>query len=179
VTTTKYNITDHRVSKARNAFSALPVADADAAAELSARPVESFDGSLDVYEPQPKERSYDLGTALRHHFGEFLRYHAVKKESTDWTKQFKLLLPPVVGKSTLLTMGERPVATFRNTGPLNMALLNNEQPDVITKYTRRKWVEVFDKEAFAAELPHLYEAYRGRRFVLVSNGAAAGLVLPQ
>jgi hypothetical protein len=177
---TTFPVTDSRATRARNMFADLPVADQDAAAQLADRPVEPG-SDVEVYEPQTvvPERTYDLGVALKFHFGEFLRYHSQKKEATEWTTQFKKLLPPVVGKSSLLVVGDRPVATFRNNGALSMSLLAREQPEIIKKYTRLKWTEVFDKDAFAAEMPHIYEAYRARRFVLVTNGSAAGLTLPQ
>jgi hypothetical protein len=177
---TRFPITDSRATRARNMFAELPVADQDTAAQLADRPVEPG-SNVEVYEPQAvvPERTYDLGVALKFHFGEFLRYHAQKKEATEWTAKFKKLLAPVVGKSSLLVVGDRPVATFRNNGALSMSLLAKEQPEIIKKYTKSKWTDVFDQETFAAEMPHIYEAYRARRFVLVTNGAAAGLTLPQ
>ena len=179
MTTTKFPITDSRAARARNMFAQLPVADPDTAGQLADKPVEPG-SNVEVYEPQElvPEKTYDLGVALKFHFGEFLRYHAQKKEATEWTSQFKKLLPPVVGKSSLLVVGDRPVATFRNNGALSMSLLAKEQPEIIKKYTKSKWMDVFDQEAFAADLPHVYEAYRARRFVLVTNGSAAGLTLP-
>jgi hypothetical protein len=157
---------------------ALDVKDPGLADTLASLPMSQVDSGLDKLELEPKEKIYDLKPNLRLHFGEFLRHHSVVKDSGGWGKQFKLLLPGVVGDATLMMMGDLPVATFRRDTKLAVKKLEQEQPQIIKKYTVRKVVEVFDEEAFRRDDPLMHQAYRGRSFRLVNAGAGAGLVLP-
>jgi len=159
-------------------FSVLPVKDTIVAGHFAQLPVTQIDSTVETYEPEPvKEKEFNL-RPLKLHFGEFLRYHAQKREATEWTKQFKGLLPGVVADASLMVMGDLPVATFRRDARLSVSRLEREQPQIIKKYTVRKVVEVFDEEAFRQDEPLLHQAYRGRSFRLVNSGAGAGLVLP-
>jgi hypothetical protein len=159
-------------------FSVLPVKDAVIASSLSQRPVAQIDSTVEAYEPEPvKEKEFNL-RPLQLHFGEYLRYHARKKEATDWTKQFKALLPGVVSDASLMVMGDLPVATFRRDARLSLSRLEREQPQIVAKYTRRVTKLEFDEEAFRQDEPLMHQAYRGRSFRLVNAGAGAGLVLP-
>lgn len=156
----------------------LDVKDPGLADTLASLPMSQVDSGLDKLELEPKEKTYDLRPNLRMHFGEFLRHHSVVKDSGGWGKQFKLLLPGVVGDATLMTMGDLPVATFRRDTKLAVKKLEQEQPQIITKYTKWKWTAVFDEDAFRAEMPDVHAAYRGRSFRLVNAGSGAGLHLP-
>ena len=158
----------------------LDVPDKALANDLVERPSTYIDPGMPALAPDPdgrKDTEYNI-KPLKMHFGEFLRHHATAADSGDWLKQFKHLLPGVVGDASQLMMGDEPVATFRRDAQLSLSRLEREQPDIIAKYTTWKWMEVFDKEAFKKEEPALYEAYRGRSFRLVRKGAAAGLILP-
>jgi hypothetical protein len=167
----------------RSAMKAVPeldVPDRDLAHDLAQRPTAYIDPKASGLEPatgQSKPVEYNI-KPLKMHFGEFLRHHATAADSTDWMKQFKHLLPGVVSDASLLMIGDEPVATFRHDAQLSKSRLEKEQPHIIVRYTKMKWVEVFDKEAFQKEEPALYEAYRGRSFRLVRKGSAAGLILP-
>ena len=158
----------------------LDVTDKALANDLAERPSAYIDPKMPALEPDPEEKKpveYNI-KPLKMHFGEFLRHHATAADSGDWLKQFKHLLPGVVGDASQLMMGDEPVATFRRDAQLSVSRLEREQPGIIAKYTKMKWVEEFDKEAFRREEPALYEAYRGRSFRLVRKGSAAGLILP-
>ncbi len=156
----------------------LPVKDASVASELATRPLAELDPETDPYIPEPvAEKRYDF-TPLQLHFGEYLRHHTRAKEANGWLKDFKRLLPGVVGDSSLMVMGNLPVATFRRDAKLSMKRLESEQPHIVKKYTRMVTREEFDEDAFRAEEPLLHQAYRGRSFRLVNGGPGAGLVLP-
>lgn len=157
---------------------AMPVADEVVANYLASRPVEETDSKVEVYQPEPVEEvKYNLAP-LKLHFGEYLRNHGQAKESALWMKQFKSLLPGVVNDASLMVMGDLPVATFRRDARLSKSRLDKEQPHIVAKYTKMKWVEVFDEEAFEADMPDVHAAYRGRSFRLVAGGSGAGLILP-
>lgn len=159
----------------------LDVNDPQLATELAKMPLSKVDSRIEPYQPSDdvKEIPFDLKPkGLELHFGEFLRQHSTAADSTDWKDQFKHLLPGVVGDANLLLMGGDPVATFRRDARLSKSRLAKEQPHIIAKYTRMKWVEIFDEEAFKAEMPDVHAAYRGRSFRLKKQGPAAGLVLP-
>jgi hypothetical protein len=156
----------------------LPVKDSVMANYLSSRPVSEVDSEVELYQPEPKEEvKYNLAP-LKMHFGEFLRHHATAKDSGGWLKQFKGLLPGVVGDAGLMVMGDLPVATFRRDARLSLSRLEKEQPQIIAKYTRMVTKEAFDEDAFKRDMPDVHAAYRGRSFRLVNAGSAAGLVLP-
>lgn len=156
----------------------LPVKDAAVAGELATKPLAEVDAEIEPYVPaKVEEKRYDL-TPLQLHFGEFLRYHTRAKEATGWLKEFKKVLPGVVGEASLMVMGNLPVATFRRDTKLSMKRLESEQPHIIKKYTRTVTREEFDEEAFREEEPLMHQAYRGRSFRLVNGGPGAGLVLP-
>jgi putative phage-type endonuclease len=57
---------------------------------------------------------------------------------------------------------DRPVVTWRNTGPVNTDRLRAEKPGLYDAYLRA--VHEFDKDRFAQDHPDLYAAYRSRRF---------------
>lgn len=173
-----YLITDRRRVES---MPELDVKDPGLAKELAEMPLSKVDSSIDPYEPSSeiKEIPFDLKSkGLELHFGEFLRHHSFAADSTGWLDQFKKLAPGVVGDSNLLLLGGEPVATFRRDAQLSMSRLAKEQPQIIAEFTTRKWVEVFDKEAFRAKMPDVYAAYRGRSFRLKKRGPGAGLVLP-
>lgn len=156
----------------------LPIQDPDVAQDLAVRPIAEIDPQADPYVPEKvEEKEYNL-TPLKLHFGEFLRHHGRAKEANAWLKDFKSLLPGVVGDASLMVMGDVPVATFRRDAKLSMKRLAAEQPQIIAKYTRKTVVEEFDEEAFRQEEPLLHQAYRGRSFRLVSGGGLGRLVLP-
>lgn len=175
---TGYMYTDRRRIKA---VTALDVPDPLLAQDLASRPLATVDPTvpaLSAPEPGvPADIEYNM-RPLKMHFGEFLRHHATAKDSEDWKKQFKKLLPGVVNDASLMVMGDEPVATFRRDARLSKSRLDKEQPQIVAKYTKMKWVEVFDEEAFKQEMPDVHAAYRGRSFRLVRGGAGAGLVLP-
>ena len=159
----------------------LDVKDPDLADRLAKMPLSQVDSRVDDYQPsdEAKELPFDLkpkGLAL--HFGEYLKQHSVEADSDGWLGQFKKLLPAVVGDANLMLLGGEPVATFRRDARLSKSKLAREQPHIIAKYTRMKWVEVFDEEAFKNDMPDVHAAYRGRSFRLKKKGPGAGLVLP-
>jgi putative phage-type endonuclease len=57
---------------------------------------------------------------------------------------------------------DKPVVTWRNTGPMNVNALREDKPGLYDAYTRT--VVEFDKDRFAKEHPDIYTAYRSRRF---------------
>lgn len=156
----------------------LPVADEIVANYIASRPIEETDAEVEVYQPEPVEEvRYNL-SPLKLHFGEFLRHHGTAKNSASWMTQFKGLLPGVVGKASLLMMGDLPVATFRRDARLSLSRLEREQPQIVEKYTRMVTKPEFDEEAFRKDMPDVHAAYRGRSLRLKASGAGAGLVLP-
>ena len=168
----RYLYTDRRGMKE---VPQLDVPDKALANDLAERPSTYIDPKMPALDPDPEENKpveYNI-KPLKMHFGEFLRHHATAADSKSWLDQFKHLLPGVVGNASQLMMGDEPVATFRRDAQLSKSRLEKEQPHIIAKYTRMKWVEVFDKDAFQKEEPALYEAYRGRSFRLVRKGSAA------
>lgn len=173
---TGYLYTDRRRVQT---VTALDVPDPVLAQDLASRPLASVDPAVPALEPDPeiKDIEYNI-KPLKMHFGEFLRHHATHKDSSDWMKQFKKLLPGVVSDASVLVMGDEPVATFRRDAQLSKSRLEKEQPQIVAKYTKMAWTEVFDEESFKSEMPDVHAAYRGRSFRLVRRGAAAGLVLP-
>ncbi len=171
-----YLLTDRRRVKE---IPKLDVKDPDLAMELAEMPASEVDDSIVPYEP-PVEKplvEFDIGH-LKLHFGEFLRHHSVAKDSDGFLKQFKTLVPGVVGDAGLLVMGNLPVVSFKRDGALVMSRLEAEQPHIIAEFTEMKLVPVFDKEKFQRKMPDVYEAYRARSFRLVNAGSGAGLVLP-
>lgn len=156
----------------------LDVPDPDLAATLADMPLDKVDSTLEPYVPDPEvpDKVYDMNR-LRLHVGEFLKHHSLAADSEGFKKQFKSLLPGVVGDSTLLVMGDLPIATFRRDTKLATKRLEQEQPHIITKYTKMRWVPVFDEEAFKAEMPDVHAAYRGRSFRLKKASSGAGLSL--
>lgn len=177
-----YMIRDRRGAKT---VSALEVENQLVAQQLATMPLGAVDSRLDPYrEPEPesgaaKDVPFNLKLkGLELHFGEFLRHHSNAADSENWKDEFKRLLPGVVGDASVLTMGDIPVATFRRDTKLAQKRLEKEQPHIIAKYTKRKWVEYFDVDTFRVEMPDMYHAYRGRSFRLVKSGPGAGLVLP-
>lgn len=168
-----YTVTDNR-----RTIEDLPVKSRVIASDYAQRPVAEVDSTIEVYKPEPvKEKEYSLDQ-IRLHFGEFLRHHAHAKEATDWTKQFKGLMPGVAGDASLMVMRDVPVATFRRDGKLAFKKLEAEQPQIVAKYTRMVTEPKFDEDAFKKDEPMLYQAYRARSFRLVNGGAGKGLVLP-
>lgn len=157
----------------------LDVRDRALAQDLAQRPVADIDPTTDALVPDPvhKDIEYNI-KPLQLHFGEFLRHHATARDSTDWTKTFKSLVPGVVGDASLLVMGDVPVATFRRNGQFAFKKLEAEQPHIVAKYTTMQLVPVFDREKFAEEMPDMYYAYRARPFRLVRSGPGAGMILP-
>lgn len=173
----RYLYTDRRGMKQ---VPELDVQDPGLATDLAQRPTAYIDPKISKLEPDPEEKKpveYNI-KPLKMHFGEFLRHHAVSADSDGWLKQFKHLLPGVVGNASLLMMGDEPVATFRRDARLSLSRLGKEQPQIIEKYTKKAWVDVFDEEAFRKEMTDVHAAYRGRSFRLVRKGSAAGLILP-
>jgi hypothetical protein len=175
-------MTDRYLYTDRSGVKAVPqldVPDKALANDLAERPA-YVDPKMPALEPDPekkKDTEYNI-KPLKMHFGEFLRHHATSADSEDWKKQFKHLLPGVVGDASVLMMGDEPVATFRRDARLSLSRLAKEQPQIMQKYMKWKWVAVFDEEAFKQEMRDVFEAYRGRSFRLVRKGAAAGLILP-
>ena len=158
----------------------LDVTDKALANDLAERPSAYIDPKMPALEPDPEEKKpveYNI-KPLKMHFGEFLRHHATAADSGDWLKQFKHLLPGVVGDASQLMMGDEPVATFRRDARLSLSRLGSEQPHIVEAYTKWKYVQVFDEETFRQEMPDVHAAYRGRSFRLVRKGSAAGLILP-
>lgn len=159
----------------------LDIKDPDLAKELVSMPLSEVDSSISPYEPSKeiKEIPFDLKKkGLELHIGEFLKHHSFAADSTGWLNQFKALVPGVVGEANLLLLGDEPVATFRRDARLSKSRLEKEQPHIIAKYTKMKWVEIFDEDQFRAEMPDVHAAYRGRPFRLKKRGSGAGLVLP-
>lgn len=171
-----YMYTDRRSMKT---VPDLDVKDRDLATDLAGRPLVEIDSKVPALEPveEKKDVEYNI-KPLKMHFGEFLRHHATAKDSDSWKEQFKHLLPGVIGGASLLLMGDEPVATFRRDARLSLSRLGKEQPHIVAEYTKWKYVQVFDEEAFKLEMPDVHAAYRGRSFRLVRKGSAAGLVLP-
>lgn len=166
------------VTTDRRRIAQLPVRDAIAAEALATIPLAQVDPEIEPYVPAPvEEKKYDL-TPLQLHFGEFLRYHTRAKEANSWLKEFKKVLPGVVGDASLMVMGNLPVATFRHDAKLSMKRLQAEQPHIVEKYTRMVTKEEFDQDAFRRDDEAMYRAYCGRSFRLVTSGPGAGLVLP-
>lgn len=173
-----YLITDRRRIES---VPELDVKDPVLAKELVEMPLSKVDSSIGRYEPSDEiaETPFDLKKkGLELHFGEYLRHHSFAADSTGWLEQFKKLAPGVVGEANLLLLGDEPVATFRRDARLSKSRLEKEQPHIIAKYTKMKWVEVFDEDQFKAEMPDVHAAYRGRSFRLKKRGPGAGLVLP-
>lgn len=173
-----YLITDRRKV---TSIPELDVPDPGLAKELAQMPLSEVDSRLDSYTPDDslREVPFDLKPkGLELHFGEYLKQHSIEADSGNWLTQFKKLLPGVVGDANLMLLGGEPIATFRCDARLSKSRLEKEQPHLIAKYTKMKWVEVFDEEAFKAEMPDVHAAYRGRSFRLKKQGPAAGLVLP-
>ena len=173
----------HMISDRSNVKSVpeLDVKDPDLARELVNMPLSKVDSRVAPYEPSEeiKDLPFDLKPkGLELHFGEYLTRHSLAADSDGWLAQFKKLLPGVVGDSNLLLLGGEPIATFRRDARLSVSKLAKEQPHIIAKYTRMKYVEVFDEEAFKKEMPDVHAAYRGRSFRLKKKGPGAGLVLP-
>lgn len=170
-----YLFTDRR---AVSRVDGLDIKDQILANWLVSQPVAAVDPEVEVYEPAPdvKDVEYNL-KPLKMHFGEFLRHHATKKDSSSWLETFKSLLPGVVGDSSLLVMGDEPVATFRRDARLSLSRLKKEQPHIVAKYTKIVSEAKFDEEAFRSEMPEVHAAYRGRSFRLKTAGPGAGLHL--
>lgn len=161
----------------------LDIKDRQLARELAEMPLAEVDAGITSYQPDPdpevKEIPFDLKSkGLELHFGEYLKHHSFAADSTGWLEQFKKLAPGVVGDANLLLLGGDLVATFKRDARLSLSRLAKEQPQIIAEFTTRKWVEVFDEEAFKKKMPDVHAAYRGRSFRLKKGGPAAGLVLP-
>ena len=176
--TSGYLITDRRNIPS---VPELDVKDPELAGQLAGMPLSKVDSSISRYEPSDeiKDVPFDLkakGLAL--HVGEFLKHHSYAADSEGWKDQFKALLPGVVGDANLMLLGGEPIATFRRDARLALSKLKKEQPQIIAQFTRWKWVEVFDEEAFKKEMPDVHAAYRGRSFRLKKQGPGSGLVLP-
>lgn len=172
---TSSTVTDNR------RFTELPVRDETAALETSAAPLEQLGVELTPYTPREDKKPdvrFDLSPFARQH-GEFLIRHARKSQDEAWLREFKKLLGGMAPEATLIRFANADVATFRRDAQLSLSQLAKEQPDIIARYTRRKTVEVFDKEAFLAEMPEMYAAYRGRSYRLIKNPALSdGLFVP-
>lgn len=159
----------------------LDVQNEDLAMELAGMPLSKVDSRIQPITKEPEEKfiPFDLKPkGLELHFGEYLRQHSAEADADDWLGQFKAVLPKVVGDANLLLLGGEPVATFRRDARLSKSKLEKEQPQIVAKYTRWKWVEVFDEEAFKKDMPDVHAAYRGRSFRLKRKGPGSGLVLP-
>lgn len=154
----------------RRALEAIRVEDPEQAKRRAGLPISEIDPDAKPFKASTvPEITYSLDR-WRLAWGEFLGHHAAHKVSKGWLDMFKPVLSGAVGEEpTLLTYESRTVARFRRDGLLNLKLLGQEQPAMVAKYTKMKWVEVFDKEAFEAEEPLLYAAYRARRLTLVSG----------
>lgn len=175
---TGYMISDRRYVKT---VPELDVKDPDLATELVNMPLSKVDSRVQAIIPEPDDKfvPFDLKPkGLELHFGEFLHQHSRAADSDSWTDQFKKLLPAVVGDANLLLMGGEPVATFRRDARLSLSKLAKEQPHIVAKFTKMKWVEVFDEEAFKAEMFDVWTAYRGRSLRLKKGGPGTGLILP-
>ena len=157
----------------------LDVKDPDLAMELAEMPMSKVDSRVEPYTPEPEtaEVVYDM-KQLKLHWGEFLKHHSLAADSTGFMKQFKLLLPGVVNKASLLVMGDTPVATFGRDTKLALKKLEEEQPQVVAKYTRMVTKPEFDEATFRKEMPDVHAAYRGRSLRLKTAGSGAGLILP-
>lgn len=166
-----FRTVDKRFIEPAAALSQIPAVDASDAQYWDVRPPARVRAAMEPYVPPEEakeEPAFDMAP-LKGPWNEFLKTHSMKAEAEAFMKPFKELLPACVGDATLLVMGRYrdPVATLRFTGPLNMTRLRAEQPEVIARFTRRRWVETFDKEAFLQEEPVLATAYRGRRLLPV------------
>lgn len=173
-----FNVVDNRRLPVAQTLDQLPVRNGAAALQMANAPVETVASDAVPYEV-PRgvtEKIYDMGR-LKLLWGEYLRWHAMHLEAKKWMDTFKDLLDVETGNATLLRLESKPVATYRRNGQLGLKRLAAEQPQIVEKYTKMKWVEEFDKEAFASEEPTLYGQYRARRLVLVS--APKDLVLPK
>lgn len=178
-------MTGYMISDRRNVQTVpeLDVKDPDLATELANMPLSKVDSRVQAVEPpgegEPKFIELDLKPkGLELHWGEYLNQHSREADSGGWMSQFKKLLPPVVGDSNLLLLGGDVVATFRRDARLSVSRLAAEQPHIIAKFTKMKWKEVFDEDAFKKEMPDVHAAYRGRSLRLKKGGPGAGLVLP-
>lgn len=159
----------------------LDVKDPGLAAELASMPLSKVDSTVKPLIPEPDEKfiPYDLKPkGLELHFGEFLKHHSLAADSEGWKDQFKKLLPAVVNDADLLLLGGEPIATFKRDARLSLSQLAREQPQIVAQFTRWKWKEVFDEDAFKEEMPDVHAAYRGRSLRLKRRGPGTGLVLP-
>lgn len=172
------NVVDNRTWQ-RESWESLPISTPQAAAQAAAQPVEHTVSDAEVYKPLPAKKdepSYALDR-FGAQFGQYLVHHAAVKGPNEYMKQFKAILPALVDSASLLTIGNRPVATFRYDGKLAVERLAKEQPEIYERYLRRVSKLEFDKEEFAAHEPGLFQLYRGRSFRLVTTSSGP-ILLP-
>lgn len=164
---TEYNVVDNR------RLAGLRVADAEKAETASRQPLESFGIDLEPYQPTTEDVRFDL-SPFAMQWGEYLLRHSRGKDDTTWLKEFKSLLGAMT-PATVVTFRGVDVATFRRDARLNMKRLEKEQPDIVAKYTCKKVVLEFDEDAFKADMPALFHAYRGRSYRLIRNPVTSSL----
>lgn len=83
------------------------------------------------------------------------------KQAKKWLDNYKKLLKEVSGGANIFTIKDRQVAVMVP-GKLNRTLLAQEQPDVVTRYTRQVVKVEFDEAAFRLEEPEMFEQYQAQ-----------------
>ena len=78
-------------------------------------------------------------------------------------EQVKNRARQLIGHGERLAASERVIATWTHIEALNITRLTNDHPDLVDRYTVPVKVEQFDGDAFKAEHPDTYAAYRQRR----------------
>lgn len=100
---------------------------------------------------------------------EFLARKARLDEDTKWIKLYHDKLDALSGGAEVFTIRGHEVATYRRNGNLNLKRLESEQPELVHRYTRLVQELKFDKQAFEAEEPETFNAYRAKVFRLAAG----------
>lgn len=156
----------------------LPVQNGVLAQQAARSPIESLTRDVEEYQPaKTPEPAFDMGQ-LELLWGEFLLWHKQRGEASAWMNTFKEALQAHIKDASLLTLRGRAVATYRRNGNFSMSRFREEQPELVAQYTKLMTSMEFDMASFRREHAGLYEQYRARRLVLVTESKGTKLVIP-
>jgi hypothetical protein len=111
---------------------------------------------------------------IKAYYQEFLLRKARWEEDGEWIKDFQDRLDKTSGGAERFVYDGHEVATYKRNGNLSVKRLEAEQPEVVARYTRLVQELKFDRQAFEAEEPELYQAYRAKVF-RVSKRSVLGI----
>lgn len=77
-------------------------------------------------------------------------------------KQARERLDAILGDATEIFLAGKQILQYDNDGAFNETRFVNEMPHIASLYIRWEATKVFDREAFEADNPTLYTAYRSR-----------------